>query len=57
MKKIYTKLLIVVFLALGISSFVVLSNPKSQIDNNETVDNVRFNSEMDHGFSDREAPF
>jgi hypothetical protein len=53
MKHLLSKLLIVVFLVLGISSFVALkSNGEHKSDENSG--NVRFNSEMDNGFADRE---
>lgn len=53
MKHFFTKLVFVIFLVIGISSFVFLKSNKQE---QETKDlgNVRFNTEMDNGFSDRE---
>jgi hypothetical protein len=45
-----------VILVLGISSFVVLKNANSNADK-EIVGNIRFNSEMDNGFKERETNF
>jgi len=53
MKHLLPKLLIVVFLVLGISSFVLLKNNNTQ-EPKEDIGNVRFNKEMDNGFADRE---
>ena len=55
MKHLVVKLFFVAILVLGISSFVMLKN-NDKIDNKE-VENIRFNAEMDNGFSDREKPF
>jgi len=53
MKHLLPKLLIVVFLVLGISSFVVLKG-NSEHKSDQDSGNVRFNTEMDNGFADRE---
>ena len=56
MKLLITKLFFIAILILGISSFVVLKNKNVKQDNDE-MGNTRFNSEMDNGFEEREAPF
>ena len=56
MKHFFTKLVFVAILVLGISSFVVLKNTKNST-KQDVVGNVRFNSEMDNGFEEREARF
>lgn len=53
MKHLLSKLLIVVFLVLGISSFVALKGNDDH-KSGEDSGNVRFSSEMDNGFADRE---
>jgi len=53
MKHLLPKLLIVVFLVLGISSFVAFKGNSEQKSGKDTG-NVRFNTEMDNGFADRE---
>ncbi len=53
MKHLLSKLFIVVFLVLGISSFIVLKGNSDQ-KSGEDSGNVRFNTEMDNGFADRE---
>jgi hypothetical protein len=56
MKLPMLKLLFVIFLILGISSFVVLQKNEDRKAKDE-VGNVRYNSDMDNGFSEREARF
>jgi hypothetical protein len=53
MKHLFPKLFFIIFLVLGISSFVLLKNadPKTEKD----VGNARFNSELENGFADRES--
>jgi len=53
MKHLFPKLVFVIFLVIGISSFVFLKN-NNQEQENKDLGNVRFNTEMDNGFSDRE---
>ncbi len=53
MKHLFPKLIFIAFLVLGISSFVFMKNTRDK-SNKEEVGNVRFNSEMDNGFEDRE---
>lgn len=55
MKHLFPKLIFILILVLGISSFVVLRNADTQQDKDE-IGNVRFNAEMDNGFQDREIP-
>jgi len=54
MKHLLPKLLFVIFLVLGISSFVFLKDNKSE-HNEKNVVNARFQKEMTNGFSEREA--
>jgi len=54
MKHLFPKLLFIIFLVSGISSFVFLKNTDSKTEKEE-VGNVRFNSEMQNGFTDRES--
>ena len=54
MKHLFPKLLFIIFLVLGFSSFVFLKKTKTYQEKEE-VGNVRFNSEMENGFADREA--
>ncbi len=56
MKHLFTKLIFIVILVLGISSFVVLKNTKTDT-NKDEVGNIRFNAEMDNGFEERETRF
>lgn len=56
MKHLFPKLIFIVILVLGISSFVALKNTSAKPDKDE-VGNTRFNSEMDNGFEEREARF
>lgn len=56
MKQFLTKLVFVAILVIGISSFVVIKNTKKSPKQN-VVGNVRFNSEMDNGFEERESRF
>lgn len=53
MKHILQKLLFIVILIIGISSFVVLNKTQTQQEK-EDIGNVRFDAEMDSGFTDRE---
>jgi len=54
MKHLFPKLIFIVILVLGISSFVVLKNTTTKPEKDE-IGNTRFNTEMDNGFADREA--
>lgn len=56
MKHLFPKLIFIIILILGISSFVVLKNTKTNTDKDE-VGNIRFNREMDNGFEERETRF
>ena len=56
MKHLFPKLIFIVILVLGISSFVMLKNTEKPKDKEE-IGNTRFNSEMDNGFEEREARF
>ncbi len=56
MKHLITKLVFVAILVLAISSFVAVKSTKKS-SNQEVVGNVRFNSEMDNGFEERESRF
>ena len=56
MKHLVPKLIFIVILVLGISSFVVVKNANSNTDK-ENVGNTRFNADLDNGFSDRERNF
>ncbi len=56
MKHLFPKLIFIVFLVLGISSFVFLKNNK-KLSEKEDVENVRFRAEMENGFQDRESRF
>lgn len=56
MKHLFPKLIFIIILILGISSFVVLKSTKSHKDIDE-VGNIRFNAEMDNGFEERETRF
>ena len=55
MKHLVTKLFFIAILVLGISSFVLLKTDKKV--KKDEVENIRFNAEMDNGFSDREKLF
>jgi hypothetical protein len=54
MKHLLPKLLFIIFLVLGISSFVFLKDNKRDQKEENTV-NARFQKEMTNGFSEREA--
>jgi hypothetical protein len=58
MKYLFPKILFIIFLLTAITSFVFLNNPKetpkAEI---EDVGNVRFNTEMENGFMERESGF
>ena len=56
MKHLLPKLIFIVFLVLGISSFVFIKSNK-QSSEKEDIENVRFRAEMDNGFQDRESRF
>ncbi len=58
MKHLFPKILFIIFLLTGITSFVFLNETKKEV-KAENVDtgNVRFNSEMDNGFLERESGF
>ena len=53
MKHLATKLIFIVILLIGISSFVAINKSSTQPEK-EVNGNVRFDSEMDSGFIDRE---
>ena len=54
MKHLLPKLLFIIFLVLGISSFVLLKDNK-QAQEEEKLVNTRFQNEMTNGFTEREA--
>ncbi len=54
MKNLLPKLFFIIILVIGISSFVVLQKAETQVEKEKTG-NTRFNTEMENGFSDREA--
>ena len=56
MKHLFPKLIFIAILIFGISSFVMLKSDEIKKEKDE-MGNVRFNSEMDNGFEDRESPF
>ena len=56
MKHLILKLIFVVVVVLGISSFVALENNNTNT-NTDEIGNTRFNAEMDNGFEEREARF
>jgi hypothetical protein len=56
MKHLFPKLLFIIFLVIGISSFVFLKKTNT-LQEKEEIGNVRFNSEMENGFADRESRF
>jgi hypothetical protein len=56
MKHLFPKLLFIIFLVIGISSFVFLKKTNVPQEK-EDIGNVRFNSEMENGFADRESRF
>ena len=56
MKHLILKLIFIVVVVLGISSFAILENNDTNTDTDE-VGNTRFNAEMDNGFEEREARF
>ncbi len=56
MKHFFTKLVFIAILVLGISSFVVMKQTNKST-KQDVVGNVRFNSEMDNGFEERESRF
>lgn len=56
MKKLLTKILFIVFLVFGFSSFIFLKNTEKKQEVTETA-NVRFDNEMDAGFAERESRF
>ncbi len=56
MKHFFTKLVFIAILLLGVSSFVVMKQT-SRSTKQDVVDNIRFNSEMDNGFEERESRF
>jgi len=53
MKHLFPKLVFVIFLVLGISSFVFLGN-KDQKQDKQELGNTRFTTEMQNGISERE---
>lgn len=54
MKHLFPKLIFIIFLVIGISSFVFLKKTNVPQEK-EDIGNVRFNSEMENGFADRES--
>lgn len=56
MKHLIPKLFFIAILVSGISSFVFLKKDNTELDKKD-VGNIRFNTEMDNGFEDRESPF
>jgi hypothetical protein len=58
MKHLFPKILFIIFLLSGITSFVVLNDtPSTSEVQKEDIGNVRFNTEMENGFMERESTF
>ena len=55
MKQFLTKLFFIAFLTISISSFVLISADKPKSEVKDEINNVRFDTEMDNGFTDRES--
>ena len=56
MKYLFPKILFIIFLLTVITSFVFL-NDQQKTAEKEDVGNVRFNTEMENGFMERESGF
>ena len=58
MKHLFPKILFIIFLLTGITSFVVLNDAQKPVKTEmEDAGNVRFNTEMENGFMERESGF
>lgn len=58
MKHLFPKILFIIFLVSGITSFVFLKDTPEQVEaEKEDIGNVRFNTEMENGFLERESGF
>ena len=57
MKYLVPKLIFIVILVLGISSFVMLKSDNGMKQDQDEIVNTRFDGEMDNGFEDREVRF